>query len=105
MINVFFMLYTKYLCSWVVIIRGFYIRFNNFLYNRTMSICSCSLVKSMFPIILNVCVYKDMFDSLNYFEQYIIQIMLPKIEILAFHATQNLTKANQTIIQITRFNQ
>jgi len=29
-----------------------------------------------------------MFDSLNYFEQYIILIMLPKIETLAFHATQ-----------------
>jgi len=46
----------------------------------------------------------EIFDSLNYFDQSTIRIMLLKIETLVFMQHKTLTKENQAAIEITCYN-
>jgi len=56
-----------------------------------ISMCSCSLTKAKQINIPNENVYVkiEIFDSLNYFDNSIIVIMLLKIDTVIFQTTQN----------------
>jgi len=63
--------------------------FNVSIYDWSMSICSCSLIKPKFINISYAYVKIEIFHSINYFDKSNFIIKLLKIETLVFYATQN----------------
>jgi len=89
MINVHFNIQTYYLCIWFVIIGGFKIGFNYSIYSRRI-MSSCILTNYKYSNIPKVYEQIQVFDSLYFFDQSMILIILHKIETLVFPVTQNL---------------
>jgi len=77
-----------------------YIRHNSSVYNRVRVLVDYLYLTYL--NIPNVYMQIEIFETLKYFDQYIIQLMLRKIETLVFHAT--LTNENKGINEITCFN-
>jgi len=88
MINVHFNIQTNYLCVWVVSICEFQIRFKYTIYNRRIMF-SYIITNNMYSNIAKVYEQIQFFDSLNFFYQSMILIILHKIETLVFRVTQN----------------